>query len=130
PKQARDLSAVSSQAPSSPRAVPAPPAPPDYPFTERTFPMQAPDVSAAPQAVEPQPVTTAPPPQPVGAPAEEPAGTSGDVLPAPKSKLIPVMLGGVAVVLLAAAMWGYWKFRQIRTAPAPPPQVVVQTPPV
>ena len=130
PKQARDLSAVSSQAPSSPRAVPAPPAPPDYPFTERTFPMQAPDVSAAPQAVEPQPVTTAPPPQPVGAPAEEPAGTSGDVLPAPKSKLIFVMLGGVAVVLLAAAMWGYWKFRQIRTASAPPPQVVVQTAPV
>ncbi len=130
PKQAPDLSAVSSQAPSSPRAVPAPPAPPDYPFTERTFPMQARDVPAAPQAVEPQPVTTAPPPQPVGAPAEEPAGTSGDVLPAPKSKLIPVMFGGLAIALLAAAMWGYWKFRQIRTAPAPPPQVVVQTPPV
>ena len=130
PMQAPDLSAVSSQAPSSPRAVPAPPAPPDYPFTERTFPMQARDVPAAPQAVEPQPVTTAPPPQPVGAPAEEPAGTSGDVLPAPKSKLIPVMFGGLAIALLAAAMWGYWKFHQIRTAPAPPPQVAVQTPPV
>ncbi len=39
------------------------------------------------------------------------------------------MLGGVAVVLLAAVMWGYWKFHQSRTAPTPAREVAVQTPP-
>lgn len=101
--------------------------------------MQVPDLSATSQAVGPQPVTTAPPPQPVVTRTEEPAGTSGAVLPAPKSKFIPLMFGGVAVVLLAAAMWGYWKFHQnfffvhpihTTTAPSPSPQVAVQTPPV
>ena len=111
PMQVPDLSAASSSAPSSPRAVPVPPAPPDYSLMERTLPMPAPDLSAAAQPVGSQPDASVPLPPPAA------------VLPAPKSKLIPVMFGGVAVVLLAAVLWGYWKFRQTRTAP---PQVAVQ----
>ena len=87
------------------------------------------DHSAASPAGGPQPDTFAPPLQPEAALTVEPAETSGAVSPAPKSKLIPILVGGVAVVLLAAAVWGYWKFHQIRTASAPPPQVAVQTPP-
>src|SRR5208282_4454361 len=66
---------------------------------------------------------------PEAPPGFEPAETPGVELPAPRSKLIPVMLGGVALLVLAAAMWGYWKFYQSRMAPVPPPQVTVQTPP-
>ena len=47
--------------------------------------------------------------------------------PPPSRNSSPSSLGGVAVVLLAAGMWGYWRFHRIRTAPAPPPQVAVQT---
>jgi len=129
PMQVPDLSAVSPQAPSSPRAVPVPPAPPDFPLMEKTLPMQAPDVSAASEAAEPQPAIIEPLPEPVAAYEVETAGTSGAVLPAPKSKIIALMFGGVAVVLLAAATWGYWKFHQRRAVPSPPPQVAVQTPP-
>jgi serine/threonine-protein kinase len=123
PMRVPDLSAVSSPTPSFPRAVPVPPAPPDYSLMERMPPMQVPDLSAAaqPDGLQPDAYVPLPPPFAVG--SIEPETTPGAVLSPPKSKLIPVMLGGVAVVLLAAVLWGYWKFRQTR---AVPPQVAVQ----
>jgi len=124
-----DLSAPSSRAPSSPRAVPAPPAPPDSSLVAGPLPMQATVLSPGPPAAGPEPATLAPPLLPDAPLVVEPAEIPGAELPAPKSKLIPVMFVGVAVVVLAAAMWGYWKFYQSRTAPAPPAQVTVQTPP-
>jgi serine/threonine-protein kinase len=120
---------VPMQPPSSPSAASAPPAPPISPLMDRTVPMPGPDLSAGFPAAGPQPVTLAPPFPPDARLAVQPAKPSGAVSPAPKSKLIPVVFGAVAVVLLAAVMWGYWKFHQARTAPAPPPQVAVQTPP-
>jgi serine/threonine-protein kinase len=126
PMQVPDLSAASSRAPSFPRAVPVPPAPPDFPLMERTLPMQAPDLSAAAQPFGSQPDAPVALPPPFAVGSIEPETTPGAVLPPPKSKLIPVMFGGVAVVLLAAVMWGYWKFHQTRTAP---PQVAVQAQP-
>ena len=96
---------------------------------ERRLSMPAPDFPTASRSSGPRPAAVAPPLLPDDGLAVEPAETSGAALPAPKSKLIPVILGGVAVVLLAAGMWGYWRFHRIRTAPAPPPQVAVQTQP-
>jgi hypothetical protein len=49
---------------------------------------------------------------------------------APKSKLIPAMVGGVAVVLLAGAALVYWGVHRGSNVPAPPVQVKVQAPPV
>jgi hypothetical protein len=97
---------------------------------ERTFPTHAPGLSAASQAAGQQPDTIPPAFLPDAAPAAGPTGTADAVMPAPNSKLILVVIGGVAVVLLAAAMWGYWRFHQRRIAPAPPPQVAAQTQPV
>ncbi len=89
--------------------------------------MPAPDLPTDSRSAGPRPAAVAPPLLPDDGLAVEPVETSGAALPAPKSNLIPVILGGVAVVLLAAGMWGYWRFHRIRTAPAPPPQVAVQT---
>ncbi len=124
-----DLSTLSSPGPPPPRTVPAPPIPPDSPLVAEPLSMEATALSAESPAAEPEPAPLATvllPEVPVGV---EQAETPGAEVPAPKSKLIPVMLGGAAVVLLAAAMWGYWKFHQSRTAPAPPPQVAVQSAP-
>jgi hypothetical protein len=116
-------------APSRTRVAAGPAAPPDSTLMEQTLPMQVPDLSVASQAAGPQPAPPAvPPPQPIAVSAGEAARTPSAVLAAPKSKLLPAMFGGVAVVLLIATMWGYWKFHQTRT-PSPPPQIAVQTPP-
>jgi len=124
-----DLSATSSPAPPSPYAAPSPPAPPASPRMETRLPWEATSLSVESPAAEPQPAplpTVLLPEAPVGV---ELAETPEAELPAPKSKVIPIMLGGVALLVLAAAMWGYWKFHQSRSAPVPPPQVAVQTAP-
>ena len=98
---------------------------------EKTLPMQAPDFSAAPPAVGAQ-VPPASPAQSIAAPAEAPVEGPAAVLPARKPNLIPAMLGGLFVVLLATGAGVYWKIHQGKTvpaAPAPAPPVVVQTQP-
>ncbi|MDR3677536.1 MAG: protein kinase [Acidobacteriota bacterium] len=92
---------------------------------ERTFPTQAPDHPAMPPAAG-LPFPPARPPEAVATPTVEFAYDSTAALPAPKSKLIPALLGGVAVIVLAAAGLGYWKFHK---RAAPPPQVAVQSQP-
>jgi serine/threonine-protein kinase len=125
--QVPDLSAASPPGPPSPPTAPTPPAPPESPLVAEPLLVEAADLPAESPAAEPQPAhlpTVLLPEAPLEA---EWAEAPGDELPAPKSKLIPVLLGGVAVVVLAAALWGYWKFHQSRTAPVPPPPVAVQT---
>jgi serine/threonine-protein kinase len=135
------------------RATPPPAAPAWNPGAEtvvqQTMPMRVPDRSAgAPSAPPPPPAKAAPqasagmahaagpqvapPAQPAHAPAEhavEPAETPGAVLATPKSKLLPAVLAGAAVIVLLGVVLGYRKFHQSK-APAPPPEVAVQTPPV
>jgi serine/threonine-protein kinase len=137
-----------------PKPVIPPPPPPAWnpgaqTVVEQPMPMRVPDRSAgghsapppppakaAPhvsagraQAAGPQMAPSAPPPQVAAEPAVEPAETPGAVLTAPKSKLLPAILAGVAVVVLLGAVLGYWKYHQSKM-PAPPPQVAVQTSPV
>lgn len=129
--QVPDLSRVSPQAPSWPYAAPVAPPPADSPGMERTLPTPLPDFSAPPPAAGPELAPPAPSYIPDAACEMEPAETPGAAPPAPKSKLIPALIGGVvAVMLAAAALVGYWKFHQTRIAPAPPAQGAVQTPPV
>jgi len=119
PMQVPNLSAVAPSVPPSPPAVPVPSVSEEPTMRmEQPPPMRAPDVSAAPPAAGPPPVTAPPPPQP------------GAVLSAPKSKLLPAVVGAVAVVLLAGAGLVYWGVRRTMNAPAPPVQVKVQAPPV
>ena len=118
-----------SRAPLAPPAawVPAPGAP--------TVSAPAPPQPVAPPVF----VAPAPEPQPPALPSyhptvveqpEEPTLVSASPQPAAKSKLVPAMVGGVAVVLIAFGSWGIWKFRQSRTvSPAPPMQAAVQTAP-
>jgi len=129
PTRAPNLSATPPPVSPPPQPAPTPYVPYEPTLLQPTIPVQVPEHPTASQAVGPQPVTPARPPQPAVTRAEEPAGASGAVFPAPKLKLIPVVFGGVAVVLLAAAMWGYWKFHRTRTASSPPPQAAVQTQP-
>jgi len=96
---------------------------------EYTVPMQAPDLSAMPPAAG-LPFPPAHPPEAVATPTVEFANDSTAVLLAPKSKLIPALLGGVAVIVLAAVVLGYWKFHKRAAPPSPPPQVAVQSQPV
>ena len=128
PMPAPDLSGITLPVPPPrPAPPPMPPASHEPTLMERRLSMPAPDFPTASRSSGPRPAAVAPPLLPDDGLAVEPVETSGAALPAPKSKLIPVILGGVAVVLLAAGMWGYWRFHRIRTAPAPPPQVAVQT---
>ncbi|MGA3322839.1 MAG: protein kinase [Terriglobia bacterium] len=129
PMRVPDLSALSSTPPSSPRAAPVPPAPPESSLSEQRLPKYVPDLSTTSQASGPLPMPLAPFPQPVDESAVEPAETPGAVSTAPKSKFIPAVVGGVAVVVLVVATWGYWKFHSAKIAPSPPPSVAVQTPP-
>ena len=129
PMRVPDLSALSSTAPSSPPAAPVPPAPPVSPPSEQMLPTHVPDLSTTFQASGPLPMPPAPLPQPVDESAVEPVETPGAVLTAPKSKFLPAVVGGVAVVVLVVATWGYWKFHSAKIAPSPPPSVAVQTPP-
>jgi serine/threonine-protein kinase len=96
---------------------------------ERTFPTQSPDHPAMPPAAG-LPFPPVRPPEAFATPTVEFAHDSTAVLPAPKSKLIPALLGGVAVIVLAAAGLGYWKFHKRAAPPSPPPQVAVQSQPV
>jgi serine/threonine protein kinase len=125
-----DLDAESPPAPPWPRAAPAPPAAPDYPPMETPLPVEATALSPSFPEAEPQPDTFEGPLPPDAALGMETAQPPVEELPAPKSKVLPIMWGGVAVVLLAVAVGAYWKVHRSGVAPAPPPQVVVQTPPV
>jgi hypothetical protein len=122
---------VAAPAPPPPATTPAPVAP-----AASTPTLTAP---APPPAASPVPFAPAPEPQPPAPlsyhpPAveqpEEPTLVSASPAPAAKSKLVPAMVGGVAVVLIVLGSWGIWKFRQSRTvSPTPPVQAAVQTPP-
>jgi len=112
--EARPPSEAAVTPSAQPPAKGAPPAPEKMPSMERATPLQ---------------VST---PQAVAEPQVEPTEAPGAALPAPKSKLFPVMSGGVAVVVLAAGILGYWKFHQSRTTPPPQPavaQTAPETPP-
>jgi serine/threonine-protein kinase len=129
PMQVPDLSHAQPAAP--PPAPPVAPSPEYFPEMERTVPSPLPDYSPLPPAAGP--VVAPPPPSylPTATSAMPPVEAPAPVASAPKSNLIPALIGGVvAVFLVAAALVGYWKFHQARTAPPPPPQVAVQTPPV
>ena len=126
--QAPDLSAVMPAFPAPPPALPVPPAPAASPLLERTRTVQSPSLSGAPPEVEPVPANLAPPLRSDTALAGEPVGAPGAVLPAPKSKVVPIALGAVAVVLLGAAILGYWGYRRASSVAPPPVQVAVQTP--
>jgi serine/threonine protein kinase len=146
----RPVSPLASQRPSPASSTPAPPRPPlkpAQPANRRGMPpatpafAQAPDLSAAvPEPVASRPVSPAPQAalsipavvqrgQLAAQSGVEPLSIPGPELPAPKSKLIPAVFGGVAVLVLGTAMLGYWELHQKKIVPAPPPQVAVQSEP-
>lgn len=120
-----DYSAELSQAPQSPIPEPTPTPAADYAPTESPAPMWEPDLAAESPMAEPPPAAPAPGDE-YGAETE---GTSGEVEPAAKGKLVPLALSVVAVVLMAAAILGYWGYRRAKTAYWPSAPVAVQTPP-
>jgi len=69
-----------------------------------------------------------PAPPPLSEAAIEPGKTASAEMRPPATKLIPVMLGALAVVLLAVG-GVYWKFHHAKPAPVATPQVAIQTPP-
>ena len=111
------------------RVAAGPPAPPGPPPIARPVAVQPPVISPTPPAAGPTPpvyAPTLPPDAALGAgPAEAPSAASA----APKSKLLPIALGGVTIVLLAGAFLGYWGLRRARNSAPPPVQVAVQTTP-
>ncbi len=143
PMQAPDLSALSPpvRSPSKQATMPAPPA--DFSASERTVWADSPKTTiATPEAVPHLGAPTAPT-STDEAHTVQFAETPVEVLPEPKSKLLPAMVGVAAVLLLAVAMLGYWKFHRSHTAqpsqealitqpvspPQPTPQVVIPAPP-
>jgi serine/threonine protein kinase len=116
--------------PPAPPKAPGPSAPPSSSMMEPPAPMPASQLSGVFPAVGGQPTTLPPPPPPSPEFAVAPEGVPDAVVPAPKSKLLPVALAGVAVILLAGAALVYWGIRRERAAAPPPAQVAVQTPPV
>ena len=136
-----DLSEVSSSGRSSPPAYPAPPAAAEFADREqleRTVRTPAPEFSTeSPESYSSLPAEAAPftapdstaleKTAPISAPPKArvgPEGTAGE-LPARHSKLSPLIIGGVAVVLLVAGAAGFWKFNKSRIVP-PPVHVEVQ----
>jgi len=100
---------------------------PESPLLESASPLPAPDLTAAFQAAGPQPGTLAPP---VHSDASAPAVPSDHAHTAShgrKSKIIPIVFGAIAVLILAEGIWAYWKFHKRTTAPAA--QVAAQTQP-
>ena len=129
PMERPDLSDVSPQTPGPPDAAPAPPASPDFSRFERTVQMPDPGLTVASPAAGSPSGIPAPPPASDAVHASEPEESPTAGMRALPSKFIPVMLGGVAVVLLAVG-GVYWKFHHARPAPVATPQVAIQTPPV
>ncbi len=141
PMQVPALSVMSPQAPSSTavgpmpfggdepsqmeKRIPAPPAPPDYRRRQEPVSKWEPRLSTGFPTAEPPPDTAAP----IDEYEAEEEETFGEDVPASKGKLIQLALSVVAVVVLAAAILGYWGYRRARTAPAPSAPVALQTPP-
>ena len=98
--------------PSLPRAISGPPIPPGP--MPRPVPVQMPGNSPVPPAAGPPPPRVAPTPPPGGALATGPAETPGAVSTAPKSKLLPVALAGVTVVLLVGDSFGLLGFAPLQ----------------
>jgi serine/threonine protein kinase len=129
PMQVPDLSAVSPPVPSSSNKATVPAPPRDFPSSEseRTIQAEAPDITVASPAAGPQLGIPAPLPPTDAAHTIQPEETPGEVLPAPKSKLFPVMVGVAAVLFLAIAVLGYWKFHKSRAAPSTQEALITQT---
>ena len=157
PMRVPDLSAISTsgssavpkppavertpQAPThEPPTVPPPPPAPPQKFAP---PVSVPDFSAPVKPAQPiAPVVTAPSPvarPTVAAPAPMPQPDAStetihfddaptDVSHAPKSKLLPILVGVAALLFLAVAGMGFWIFHHSRTTS--PGHEVVQTQPV
>jgi serine/threonine-protein kinase len=126
---AADLSAESSPALPYPNGAPLPSIPVEFSSMESTVPIELPGVSGASEAAGPPPETFAPPQQPDVVIPTEWAEASVMAPPARKSKLVPILFGAVAVILLGEGVWIYWKFHRSSGAPAPTPQATVQTQP-
>jgi len=117
--------------PAGPSSPPSPPpmplAIPESPLLETATPVPAPDLTAAFQAAAPQQGTLAPSEPADGAmPIEAP--TPAHAVPhGRKSKIIPIVFGVVAVLIMGEGIWAYWKFHKRTTAPSA--QVAAQTQP-
>jgi len=126
------------------RAPDFPPGPPPASPSQQTGPPGAGQADLS-QLESTRPVQPHVPPSPVAGPKPQPSepmqvsqpAPSGTIeapeaaaAPKPGSKaiLIPLMAGGVVLLILIVAV-GYWKFHRSKPAPAPPPAVAVQTPP-
>jgi serine/threonine protein kinase len=113
--------------PPLPREAPGPPAPPGPPAIARPVEVKGPVIFPTPPAAGPTPHSSAPTLPPDVGLVAGPAETPGAASTAPKSKLLPIALGGVTVILLAGAFLGYWGLRRARNSAPAPVQVAVQT---
>ncbi len=109
------------------RAIPTPPPPHATPAPPAQPPAQG-IPAGPPPAAGPRTGTPAAPLHPAAASAVPPPEPGAQPAPAPKSNLIPILVGGVVVVLLAAAGLVFWGIHRARMASPPPPPVAVQTP--
>jgi len=118
PMQVPDLSAAPPPAPSSSQNATVHTSPPDFSSSESgpTIHAEAPDVTVASPAAGSQFDMPTRGPQADVAPPIQPGEIPGEVVAAPKSKLLPVAAGVAAMLFLAVAVLGYWKFHKPRTA--------------
>jgi hypothetical protein len=111
-----------------------PPAPPVARPPQQAAPPPPPRAAVQPPmpaAPPPPPMKVAPPPPTVVAPPQTVEPLEAGV-PAParaSSNLLPIISGVVALLLLAAAGLGYWKYHQVMNTPVPPPHAAFKPPP-
>ena len=129
PAERPAISDASPQPPAPPPTAPTPPVAPDFSRPERTIQMPDAEMTIAAPATGSPLDLPAPPPLSDAALTRQPEEMASAEMRTPSSKLIPVMLGGLAVILLVVG-GVYWKFHHARPAPEVTPQVAIQTPPL
>jgi hypothetical protein len=120
--------AAVSQAPTAPPPVDQTLATP-VPILAATAPMQPARAASPAGQAPPPPSVAAQPSQPVIPRPVRAIEGEVPVVPRARSNALPIILGVVGVVLVAAAGLGYWKYHQIMSTVVPPPHIALLPPP-